>query len=66
VSDAPRIYSNADSDVTPPELRHPQLPLPLLSGVQSDVNTIELIVSEGVGTSALTTGTPRRMADMMP
>jgi hypothetical protein len=60
------IYSSADSDVTPPEIRHPQLPPPFLSGVQADVNTIELIVTEAGNVERVRLlSPPRRMADMM-
>jgi hypothetical protein len=61
-----RIYSRADADVTPPTIRHPQLPPPLLSGVRADLNTIELIVSEtGSVERVRLLSPPRRMADMM-
>lgn len=60
------VYSRADSDVRPPELRHPQLPPPPLSGGPNDVNTIELIVSEtGAVERVRLLTAPRRMADMM-
>lgn len=60
------IYSSADLDVIPPEIRTPQLPAPLLSGVQAEVNTIELIISEaGTVERVRLLSQPRRMADMM-
>jgi hypothetical protein len=60
------IYSSADPDVTPPQFRYPQLPPPLLAGVQEDVNTIELIVTEaGTVERVRLLSPPRRMADMM-
>ena len=63
---APRIYSSADTDVTPPAMRYPQMPPPLLSGVQTDLNTIELIITEaGTVERVRLVSTPRRMADMM-
>ena len=61
-----RIYSSADPDVTPPEIRNPQLPPPLLSGVHAEVNTIELIVTEdGTVDRVRLVSAPRRMSDMM-
>jgi len=66
VGDSSPIYSSADPDVTPPEMRHPQMPAPLLSGVQAEVNTIELIISEaGTVERVRLLSRPRRMADMM-
>jgi hypothetical protein len=60
------IYSAEDRDVTPPSIRHPQLPPPLFSGVQEDMNTIELIISEaGTVERVRLLSTPKRMADMM-
>ena len=62
----PPIYSSADQDVTPPEIRQPQMPAPLLSGVRAEVNTIELIISEaGTVERVRLLSRPRRMADMM-
>ena len=47
-------------------MRHPQMPAPLLSGVQAEVNTIELIISEaGTVERVRLLSRPRRMADMM-
>lgn len=66
VSGASQVYSSADPDVTPPELLRPQLPFPLLSGVRTALNTIELIVSEGGTVERVQLlSEPRRMADMM-
>jgi len=61
------VYSNADLDVQPPVLVHPQLPAPLLTGDHSDAtNRMELIVSANgnVERVRLING-PRRMPDMM-
>ena len=60
------IYSSADPGVTPPQTRQPQLPPPFLSGVQVDVNTIELIVTEaGTVERVRLLSPPKRMSDMM-
>jgi hypothetical protein len=63
---SPPIYSVADLDVTPPAFMHPQLPAQFLSGLRPDMNTIELIVSEGgIVERVRLVSTPRRMPDMM-
>jgi len=64
--DVSPVYSSADADVTPPQLQHPQLPLPLLAGTRQEMNTIELIVTEaGTVERVRLLSPPRRMADMM-
>jgi hypothetical protein len=64
--EATPIYSRRDPNVTPPALLHAQLPSPLLSGFQPDMNTIELIVSEtGSVERVRLLSTPKRMPDMM-
>ena len=64
--EATPIYSRWDPNVTPPVFLHPQLPSQLLSGLQPDMNTIELIVSEtGSVERVRLLSTPKRMADMM-
>lgn len=66
VSDPSRIYTSADPGVKPPELRWPQLPPPLLTGVRGDVNTMELIISErGAVERVRLLSQPKRMPDMM-
>lgn len=66
VDDSSRIYSGEDPDVDPPTMRFPQLPAPLFTGVHSEVNTIEVVVSqEGTVERVRLVSTPRRMADMM-
>jgi hypothetical protein len=65
-AESSQIYSSEDRDVTPPGIRHPQLPPPLFSGVQEDMNTIELIISEtGTVERVRLLSPPKRMADMM-
>jgi len=60
------IYSQSDSNVTPPAFLYPQLPPQTLSGFQPDMNTIELIVSEtGTVERVRLLSTPKRMPDMM-
>ena len=52
--------------MTPPAFLHPQLPSPFLSGLQPDMNTLEVIVSEtGSVERVRLLSTPKRMADMM-
>ena len=59
------IYSSADAEVIPPELRQPQLPPPLLN-IGGVLNTIELIVSAtGTVERVKLLSPPTRMADMM-
>jgi hypothetical protein len=66
VRDAAQVFTSADPDVRPPELLRPQLPFPLLSGVRTELNTMELIVSEtGTVERVQLISQPRRMADMM-
>ena len=52
--------------MTPPVFQHPQVPAQVLSGLQPDMNTMELIVSEtGTVERVRLLSTPKRMADMM-
>ena len=64
--EATPIYSQSDSNVTPPAFLYPQLPPQTLSGFQPDMNTIELIVSEtGTVERVRLLSTPKRMPDRM-
>ena len=64
--EATPVYSRWDPNVTPPAFLHPQLPSPFLSGLQPDMNTLEVIVSEtGAVERVRLLSTPKRMADMM-
>jgi hypothetical protein len=60
------IYSEDDPDVTPPELLISQESNPVFRGIQPDMNTMELVVSELGRVEQVQLLTPaRRMTDML-
>lgn len=62
----PQVYSSSDGDVVPPVLRSPQLPLPVLAATSSDMNSMELLISEeGTVETVRLVSVPKRMPDMM-